>query len=321
MDSRRVRRDRRRALAVRLPRRRRLAVQLPRRVPHRRAQPLLIQTFEFSLAPGQVGIDTTRFEEIDGRTRLSLHEVYPSVEARDMAGQARIALALGGELTSLVPSPRLEALSLRCADSVVLRARDVEHPFGVALSRRLFRRAELRLHGDVRAFAALAIPPADDVRVRAAAPRRHAGRSFTPRTPTRGAPTHVSPRPRETSAPSSCRGSTTRTSCRRRRPPYTFFSTGPSTAARSKPNPHARSNRARAARPRRSAPARSPAVNSIRRAAPGKSSPIAARERLSTTDRGACGRAPTLDRADDSAIVHGTDVGLPKRSVIVCHAP
>jgi uncharacterized protein YndB with AHSA1/START domain len=46
---------------------------------------LLIQTFEFSLAPGQVGIDTTTFEEIDGRTRLSIHEVYPSVEARDAA--------------------------------------------------------------------------------------------------------------------------------------------------------------------------------------------------------------------------------------------
>ena len=46
---------------------------------------LLVQTFEFNLAPGQVGLDTTTFEEIDGRTRLSLHEVYPSVEARDMA--------------------------------------------------------------------------------------------------------------------------------------------------------------------------------------------------------------------------------------------
>jgi len=45
----------------------------------------IIQTFEFSLAPGLVGVDTTTFEEVDGRTRLSLHEVYPSVEARDMA--------------------------------------------------------------------------------------------------------------------------------------------------------------------------------------------------------------------------------------------
>jgi uncharacterized protein YndB with AHSA1/START domain len=46
---------------------------------------LLIQTFEFSLAPGEVGISTTRFDEVDGRTRMSLHEVYPSVEAREAA--------------------------------------------------------------------------------------------------------------------------------------------------------------------------------------------------------------------------------------------
>jgi uncharacterized protein YndB with AHSA1/START domain len=47
---------------------------------------LLVQTFEFNLAPGQVGIDSTSFEQIDaGTTRLSLHEVYPSVEARDAA--------------------------------------------------------------------------------------------------------------------------------------------------------------------------------------------------------------------------------------------
>jgi uncharacterized protein YndB with AHSA1/START domain len=46
---------------------------------------LIIQTFEFNLAPGQVGVDTTTFEEVNGRTRLSLREVYPSVEARDAA--------------------------------------------------------------------------------------------------------------------------------------------------------------------------------------------------------------------------------------------
>jgi uncharacterized protein YndB with AHSA1/START domain len=46
---------------------------------------LIIQTFEFSLAPGQAGISSTSFEHVDGRTRMSLHEVYPSVEARDMA--------------------------------------------------------------------------------------------------------------------------------------------------------------------------------------------------------------------------------------------
>jgi len=46
---------------------------------------LLIQTFEFSLAPAEVGISISRFTAVDGRTRLSVHEVYPSVEVRDAA--------------------------------------------------------------------------------------------------------------------------------------------------------------------------------------------------------------------------------------------
>ncbi len=46
---------------------------------------LIIQTFEFSGAPGAAGIGSTSFEQIDGRTRIVVHEVYPSVEARDMA--------------------------------------------------------------------------------------------------------------------------------------------------------------------------------------------------------------------------------------------
>jgi uncharacterized protein YndB with AHSA1/START domain len=44
---------------------------------------LIIQTFEFSLAPGAAGIGATTFEEVAGRTRLTSHEVYPTVEARD----------------------------------------------------------------------------------------------------------------------------------------------------------------------------------------------------------------------------------------------
>jgi uncharacterized protein YndB with AHSA1/START domain len=46
---------------------------------------LIIQTFEFNLAPGQVGVSLTNFEAQDGRTRMSVREVYPSVEARDAA--------------------------------------------------------------------------------------------------------------------------------------------------------------------------------------------------------------------------------------------
>ena len=46
---------------------------------------LLVQTFEFNVAPGQVGVTITRFEEEEGRTRMTVREVYPSVEARDAA--------------------------------------------------------------------------------------------------------------------------------------------------------------------------------------------------------------------------------------------
>ncbi|WP_159708270.1 SRPBCC family protein [Arthrobacter sp. 18067] len=49
------------------------------------ADALIIMTFEFDGAPNQVGLSTTTFEEVDGRTRIVAHEVYPSVEARDMA--------------------------------------------------------------------------------------------------------------------------------------------------------------------------------------------------------------------------------------------
>jgi len=46
---------------------------------------LIVQTFEFNLAPGQVGLSTTTFTDLQGRARLALHEVYPSVAARDAA--------------------------------------------------------------------------------------------------------------------------------------------------------------------------------------------------------------------------------------------
>ena len=45
---------------------------------------LAVQTFEFEGAPDQVSIEFLRFVDLgDGRTRLSAHAVYPSVEARD----------------------------------------------------------------------------------------------------------------------------------------------------------------------------------------------------------------------------------------------
>ena len=46
---------------------------------------LIIQTFEFDGAPDQVCLESVRFSSVDGRTRVTTHSVFPSVEARDMA--------------------------------------------------------------------------------------------------------------------------------------------------------------------------------------------------------------------------------------------
>ena len=48
----------------------------------------IIQTFEFNMAPGEVGISSTTFTDLGGRTRLAIHEVYPSVATRDAALQS-----------------------------------------------------------------------------------------------------------------------------------------------------------------------------------------------------------------------------------------
>lgn len=44
---------------------------------------LIIQTFEWEGASGQVALESSRFEDLGGRTRLIGHSVFPSVEARD----------------------------------------------------------------------------------------------------------------------------------------------------------------------------------------------------------------------------------------------
>jgi uncharacterized protein YndB with AHSA1/START domain len=44
---------------------------------------LIIQTFEFDGAPGQVSMSVARFEATDRGTRISTHTVFPTIEARD----------------------------------------------------------------------------------------------------------------------------------------------------------------------------------------------------------------------------------------------
>ena len=46
---------------------------------------LIVQTFEFEGAPGEVALDIYRLAEVDGRTRLTTRSVFPSLEAREAA--------------------------------------------------------------------------------------------------------------------------------------------------------------------------------------------------------------------------------------------
>src|SRR5579859_1203250 len=69
---------------------------------------LLVHTVEFNLAPGEVGLSSTTFHQEDGgRTGISVHDVYPSVEARDAA------LASGMEHGVLEGYERLDELLAR----------------------------------------------------------------------------------------------------------------------------------------------------------------------------------------------------------------
>ncbi len=43
----------------------------------------IVQTFEFLGFPGAVNLESADFEEVGGRTRVTMHSVCPSVEARD----------------------------------------------------------------------------------------------------------------------------------------------------------------------------------------------------------------------------------------------
>ena len=48
---------------------------------------LCIQTFEWEGAPNQVSLETVRYEDLGGRTRMISNAVFPSVEALEMAMQ------------------------------------------------------------------------------------------------------------------------------------------------------------------------------------------------------------------------------------------
>lgn len=54
---------------------------------------LSVQTWEFDGFPGQVTLETARYEDLGGRTRLTARSIFPSVEARD--GSIAHGMALG----------------------------------------------------------------------------------------------------------------------------------------------------------------------------------------------------------------------------------
>jgi uncharacterized protein YndB with AHSA1/START domain len=48
-----------------------------------RPNEVIIQTFEYGGAPDVVSVETLRFEDLGGRTRVIGHSVFPTLEARD----------------------------------------------------------------------------------------------------------------------------------------------------------------------------------------------------------------------------------------------
>jgi uncharacterized protein YndB with AHSA1/START domain len=67
----------------------------------------MVQTFEFELAPGNVSLDSVRFEERDGRTIVHGRSVHQTVEARD-------AMVAGGMESGMNEGyERLDALVAR----------------------------------------------------------------------------------------------------------------------------------------------------------------------------------------------------------------
>jgi uncharacterized protein YndB with AHSA1/START domain len=49
------------------------------------APELIIMTFEFDGAPGEVSLESAVLDDLGGRTRLRTHTVFGSVQARDAA--------------------------------------------------------------------------------------------------------------------------------------------------------------------------------------------------------------------------------------------
>jgi uncharacterized protein YndB with AHSA1/START domain/dihydrofolate reductase len=132
----------------------------------------IIQTFEYDGAPDIVSVDSSTYEDLGGRTRLSTHTVFPSVEARDTA------LANGMEHGLVDSMDRLEELldaavpgrgrvvvdiSMSLDGYVAAAGVDLEHGLGVGgevihdwvLARRTPRDDEILAEGFTRTGAVI----------------------------------------------------------------------------------------------------------------------------------------------------------------------
>ena len=62
---------------------------------------LVIQTWEFDGFPGLATLETATYEDLGGRTRLTTHSVYPSVEARDGAAASGMTHGIEDSMSRL----------------------------------------------------------------------------------------------------------------------------------------------------------------------------------------------------------------------------
>ena len=62
---------------------------------------LVIQTWEFDGFPGLATLEIATYEDLGGRTRLTTHSVYPSVEARDGAAASGMSHGIEDSMARL----------------------------------------------------------------------------------------------------------------------------------------------------------------------------------------------------------------------------
>jgi uncharacterized protein YndB with AHSA1/START domain/dihydrofolate reductase len=96
---------------------------------------LIVQTFEYEGMPGQVSLETTRFEDNDGRTRLTMHRVFGSVEERDEMVAAGMESGVRDSMERLAevlrPGRVVVDITMSLDGYVTAPGVDLEHGLGV----------------------------------------------------------------------------------------------------------------------------------------------------------------------------------------------